>query len=402
MALDPRIALTGQGTDVMSAISGGLNVGDRIRNMGVRDAILRQQQQMGQMTIEQTQQQQALKGMQTFGNALKGIRNVPLADRAKLIAQQLPMLESIGVGQERLSQLDLSDAGLDNTLLQLQPFMAQQANAAKFQFGASNVIKGEDGKLYSITQRRNPNTGEVQGIQVPIDGELVSNIGETAEERKAREVETAGEKQEVVGNIQTEQAVEEIEAVREAELTTAQALQEIATRAKQQEALTANQVARLDKAIETGLSAVSSMPDINRGLELLREIETGGMTAKAKAVTDFFGTTSGDVGELNNILARNVLAGLSAFTGAISEGEREFIERMDTSLSQGTGFNIAQLNTLRNIYQREIKNGLSAAEIAGDEFAIGIFNDSMKADATGFAGQVEQINQQNIDFVNNL
>lgn len=131
MAIDPRISLAGQPLDVMSSLTQGLAAGENIRNMGVRDAILRQQQQLQQQTIQQNRQTQALQGMQTFGAALQGAMNVPdLAQRAKIWSQQIPALTELGIPESKLRSVDLSNEGLKNTLAQLQPFMKQQEQAA--------------------------------------------------------------------------------------------------------------------------------------------------------------------------------------------------------------------------------------------------------------------------------
>jgi len=54
MAIDPRIALTGQSANMPAAVMGGLQIGENIRNRGVRDTILRQEKQVNQMNIAQT------------------------------------------------------------------------------------------------------------------------------------------------------------------------------------------------------------------------------------------------------------------------------------------------------------------------------------------------------------
>ena len=395
MAINPNISLQLQPLDVRSAISGAISQSEALRTRDIREQILQQQAQQNQM--QQAQQKGAY-----INQLATGLMELPLDQRASVMAQQLPFLTEIGVNPAEVLKTNLTDDGLKGVLAQTNAFVSQNAGASNFQFGSTQTVQKEDGSLVSVTQVRDPKTGGVRVEEIPIDGQLVTSTGETADERKAREVETAVEKAEKTGAVDIDLAVEKEKALLESRVSTAEALKEIETTAKTQQAFSGKQVQRLDEAIEKGLTAASSLPDINRGLELLSQIDTGGLTARAKAVTDFFGTTSGEIGELNNILAGNVLSGLAAFTGAISEGERDFIAQMETNLTQGTGFNIAQLNRLKNIYQREVNNGLKAAKIAGDEFAIGIFNDSINGDAQGFAGQVQQANQLNVDFVNGL
>jgi len=60
---------------------------------------------------------------------------------------------------------------------------------SKYQFGASEVVRTDDG-LMLVTQRRDPRTGKVETVSSPVDGAFVNKMGQTAEEQvgqKARE-----------------------------------------------------------------------------------------------------------------------------------------------------------------------------------------------------------------------
>ena len=423
MAIDARLALAGQGANIPAAVASGLANSNTLRTQGVRERLLNQQAQAGAMQNAQTQG--------AYMNQLAtGLLNKPLDERAAIVAQQLPFLSQMGINPQDVIGANLSNEGLNRVIAQTNPFVNQgtssptsamqnfdffqgvvddpnsspeQVRAAKIELGT----EANEGRsqvqptgVPGVVQIFNPNDETLSNpMKAGADGKLVEltrqEMLETGLAERVQEVDAVGE-------AETQVLADREEELRAGKLTTAQALAEIELSKKRNEALTADQVNRLDSAIETGIGAVNALPDINRGLELLKTVKTGGLDAKAKQVTDFFGTTSGDVGELNNILAENVLQGLSAFTGAISDAEREFIEKMNTGLAQGRGFNIAQLNRMRNIYQREVDKGLQAAKIANDEFAVGIFEDAIKADPTGFAGDVAEKAQSNLDFVNGL
>ncbi len=70
---------------------------------------------------------------------------------------------------------------------------------ANIQFGAQQTFKDEQGNLFFGTTRRNPNSGQVESALTPITGnaqpqgqvELVSGLGQTAQERQATTVQTA-------------------------------------------------------------------------------------------------------------------------------------------------------------------------------------------------------------------
>ena len=127
MAVDSRIALGVQAPDVMSAISGGLKTGEQLRTSGVREQLMQQQAQANQMSMEQSKQNQALQGMMNYGRVIDGLASIPdLRQRAKVLAQQSPMLEEAGIPVSQLASMDLSDAGLSQLQATIRPFLAKQ------------------------------------------------------------------------------------------------------------------------------------------------------------------------------------------------------------------------------------------------------------------------------------
>lgn len=152
-------------------------------------------------------------------------------------------------------------------------------------------------------------------------------------------------------------------------LATEESMSEILALRKRGQDLTKVQDAQLQGFVEVGVSAYERLPQVNRGIDLLDRVRTGGLTARSKVITDFFGTTSGDVAELNKILAGNVLTGLSVFTGAISEGERAFLERMETNLASGGEFNRREMLRMQNMLKTQINIAKEAAKETGNKFA---------------------------------
>jgi hypothetical protein len=213
-------------------------------------------------------------------------------------------------------------------------------------------IDGKKQKFFTAFQS-DRSTGKARVVNTPIEGELINKLGLSAGDIVSQEQQIALSKAtgKDLGAAQTAQLAAETAA-----------LKETATeRAKTQEKT------RLG-IIESGRTAAPLLVDINRGLELIDKVNQGGFAAFEKEVTDLFGSTSGDVGELNRILAGNVLAGLSAFTGAISEGERAFVEKMETSLRTGKEVNRRQLQRLKRIHENQIKKSVSLAK-KDDDFA---------------------------------
>lgn len=130
---------------------------------------------------------------------------------------------------------------------------------------------------------------------------------------------------------------------------------------------------RLQKVIQATLPASDKLIDINRGLEILSSTDTGGFASIKRNFGDKFNINTENItnlGELNTILAQDVLAGLSAFTGAISDGERKFIESMSAGIGRGTAVNTRQLKRLKTILERAVRRGEKAAKESGDQFIL--------------------------------
>lgn len=191
---------------------------------------------------------------------------------------------------------------------------------------------------------------------------------------------------------QQESALEIDQAREEALIKTQQALDQ--SRGLKKEA-------REDKFISTAFAAAGEIQDINRANELIELVNTGGFEAAKASFTDFFGTTPGDVGELRRILAQNVLNGLAVFTGAISEGEREFLSSITTSISQGNSVNKRNLARLSRIANNAVKTGRAILERRGDTETLELFDIALgeqAAPAAGVQGQGKIVIQNGVRF----
>ena len=114
---------------------------------------------------------------------------------------------------------------------------------------------------------------------------------------------------------------------------------------------------RRQEIMSGAFKAKSTIPTINNMLSLLDTVETSGFDAAQKKFTDFFGTTPRDVGQFDALAKSLVLQNLRALGSNPTEGERAFIESTSASLSQGGEVNKAILNQMKEIAQRQIKQG---------------------------------------------
>ena len=100
--------------------------------------------------------------------------------------------------------------------------------------------------------------------------------------------------------------------------------------------------------------AIDNLPKIEvaignaeRSLELLQQIKTGGFTtAIVRSAQQFFGVEPKNQAEFNLLAGKTVLDNLSNFPGAISEGERQYLEKLYQNLERSGGANQAILEVL--------------------------------------------------------
>lgn len=122
--------------------------------------------------------------------------------------------------------------------------------------------------------------------------------------------------------------------------------------------------------IDEGLRAADSMPVINRALELLDSVKTGGIDAAKLAATNFFGVTGADEAELSNNLGKAVLSQLRATFGAqFTEREGARLQQIEAGFGKSTEGNKRLLQQTKQIVERAARRGIAAAESTGDKFS---------------------------------
>jgi hypothetical protein len=122
-------------------------------------------------------------------------------------------------------------------------------------------------------------------------------------------------------------------------------------------------------------AAVDSLPRIersiaksDRSLELIEQINTGGLTTAAvRAVQDVFGVTPANEAEFNLLAGQSVLDGLANFEGAISEGERMYLERLYEDLKKSPEANKAILLQMQRTFKANLRDAQLRANSASEE-----------------------------------
>lgn len=127
---------------------------------------------------------------------------------------------------------------------------------------------------------------------------------------------------------------------------------------------------RYSSFINEGLSAADSMPIVNRALELLDTVKTGGIDAARLAATNLLGVTGANEAELSNNLGKAVLSQLrSTFGAQFTEREGARLQALEAGFGKSTEGNKRILGQVKKIVERSARRGLDAAERTGDKFS---------------------------------
>ena len=176
---------------------------------------------------------------------------------------------------------------------------------------------------------------------------------------------------------------------------------------------------RVNNDIMGGRDAWPMIQKLEKAMGLLEQVRnegrgTGGYVALLQNLAEWFGVDTSEVttmGEIRNMLGQNVLNGLKHFPGQISEGERKYMESLETALAKPAGVNIALLEEGLRVERARHRKGVFAAtelKLHRDLRAMGIDPDAPPgtAPAGSTAGARQQVpgatRQNPIDVVQGM
>jgi hypothetical protein len=138
----------------------------------------------------------------------------------------------------------------------------------------------------------------------------------------------------------------------------------------QRDVETAGGTTEAEQFAKLRIEAVDALPAIERtirstesSLEVLETIKrTGGFsTAVVRAAQKFLGEEPANEADFNLKAGQQVLDGLNAFEGAISEGERNYLESLYQSLVRSKGANRAILEEMLDVAKRNLRDAETRA-----------------------------------------
>ena len=369
MAIDNRLSLAAQPTNLQAAITGGLSLGENLRNSGVRDAVLRQQEQVGAQTIQQNKVVQQQQKSAFMNKLATGLKTVPIANRAAIISQQMGMMETMGFDRADILSQGLSDKDLDQVIAGTQASVAapqkptsgmqdfqfyqdiienpkstpDQIQAAQIQQGTQANVGRSQIKEVSpgVFQSYDPNTNvfgpvyrvEPDGTQVPLTREEQNKLA-------------SGELSNTAAAVGAAETVVDVNKARK--------LAEVALDAELKLSDMTDLSVRRKAYVTQGAAAKDSIPNIGRMIQINDRVMTGGATAFTKGITDFLGMTSADLGEFNRASGELVLSTIRALGANPTEGERAFLEKIQPSVGQSPEVNAVILKNLMAISERQV------------------------------------------------
>lgn len=120
----------------------------------------------------------------------------------------------------------------------------------------------------------------------------------------------------------------------------------------------------IDTAFETG----EGIPVLNRALDLLGSVKTGGFEQAKLRAAQTFGIEGADEGELSNLLGKAVLSQLrQTFGAAFTASEGEGLARIEAGFGKNPESNKRLLENALATTRRSVKRGIRAAKRAGQD-----------------------------------
>lgn len=238
-----------------------------------------------------------------------------------------------GKTDEAIKALSMADQ--QNQLRGLVPEIkpdSADAGSKGFQFGATETYKDSEGNMFTATQKRDPATGQVEQVVVPIDSNVEKPIG------KLQEVGSYGlTAREKLAQLGGEESVKQSAKI-------------------------------ISEYKQSGLKARGLIKDTERLLELNKLISTGRTGPAKKAFMNLFNIkdeNAANLGEFDAKAGQLVLGMIKQLGANPTEGERAFLQEISPSLQQGSAINEAILKDLLKVQQRQYQRAKWLAENKG-------------------------------------
>ncbi|PHS02427.1 MAG: hypothetical protein COA78_21135 [Blastopirellula sp.] len=145
--------------------------------------------------------------------------------------------------------------------------------------------------------------------------------------------------------------------------------------------------------IDSGVSSADNLQAVNRSIELLDSIKTGGIDNALIRAKQTLGIESADEAELSYELGKSVLKQLKpTFGAAFTVNEMLELKKMESGLGKSVAGNRRILTNLGKMIKRSANRGMRAAESLKDDFAANEIRLALEG-GTPTTEQPAQVNQ---------
>lgn len=377
MAIDANILLRGIVPDLNRSVGQAVAIGQRIRQAPLRNQLLEQQAQSGQQELGQ-------RSSIAINSIIGDLTEEQITP--EIFANSARALQDLGLN---LSPKDLQfnpqNVNKLATLSQAGKRFAQQRRGGGqtgFQTNAPIITEDASGQKFFTSLQTDRATGEQRATSVPISGAITDRLGLSAGDRVTQTQQEAIAKASgtVIGKVGAEAETAEQAAETAGKIKGAEERAKLAAGASMAErtAATAELIAlkqglgrerakSLANDIEKGAVAADSLATINRALDLLQDVETGGLENFKLRAKQAFGIEGADEAELNNLLQVAVLQQLKpTFGAAFTANEADTLLRISQGFGKNTETNIRLLLRMKKIAERASQRGIESAFEAGD------------------------------------
>lgn len=350
MALDSSIPLLMMQNNQPSAfelLSQGAGLRSQIENAPLIRSQNQAQAQIAQAGAAAVAREDSLRKAGIIYNYANQLKAVPLAQRRTFLAS-IPqdVISSVGLNPEQLQGMAIDDASIDTTIAQIQPLLQQQGPQ---QGAASRRSQDYAGGRITVQEMTDGTVRYMQfGREIPPD--QVQSAFESANK------EYLGE-QERLNYSRTSGS-------RAADLAYRPEIVSRETSAKYE---SKGEESRAQSVIDNGLDVSQELPTLKRSLELLNEIDTGGIDSAALKIQQAFGVEGADEGELSYNLGKSVLSQLKTiFGGAFTVEEGKRLAQIEAGFGKSPATNKRLISNTIQIIERKANRAIKRAEDRGD------------------------------------
>lgn len=355
MAINESIPLQVQSPGILGAALGGLQAGQQF-------AANRQQ-------MEQQQQALNVQALKYAHDTALQLKAAPIEQRAQIASTALPQLQKMGVDVEGMN-LDesLDDDSLDSFIAATQPYtvMPGQRLASASPTGSESIVD-RNGTAYSQIKVFDPKTQKISLIETALGptSSLTNRMGQTAETAAEQAIRLKREQEAIAANSALNVAAGQANI----KLGTEQAMTPILAQQEASKKIGAGTATTSLDVIDLGEKAAPIIPRVERGIELLGKVDTGGFDAQMKAIADYTGADTADASELQSIFSEQLLSQMQSMKGlgAMSEGDRKAIESGIASWGKSAAGNKRILQNYLSVLKRQKNNALMEIDRQGKD-----------------------------------